>query len=138
MQHAEVVYTNGRKKFSNIEYYIDMLNIVDRFDFAKSIQQQILDDMRQLFPRHELLWHTLAQRELNGLSPIDCTADLSEAVKKEGVDSKENINIIPDGTQPVVHTLKKRIELCVQIYDSAVKAVSCNFELFNGHSSARI
>lgn len=123
MQHADVVYTNGKKKFSNIDYFIDMLNIVDKFSYAKSIQQSILDDMRRLFPRNELLWHTLAQRELNGLSPIDCTTDITESLKKEGEDSKDNINIIADPTATVQHTLKKRIELCVQIYDSAVKVV---------------
>lgn len=123
LQHADVVYSNGKKKFTNIEYFIDMLNIVDKFGFAKSIQQTILDDMRRLFPRHELLWHTLAQRELNGLSPNDCTTDITDSVKREGDDIRNSHGKVADPSASVTHTLKKRIELAVQIYDAAVKEV---------------
>lgn len=125
LQHADVVYTNGKKKFkNNIEFFIEMLNIADKFSYAKSVQQTILDDMRQLFPHDELLWHTLAQRELNGLSSVDCTLNMNEMVKKEDEDSKPNTDKLNvDPTAPVQHTLKKRIELCMQIYDAAVKAV---------------
>lgn len=123
LQHADVVYSNGKKKFTNIEYFIEMLNIVDKFGYAKSIQQTILDDMRRLFPRHELLWHTLAQRELNGLSPGDCTTDITESVKREGADARKSHGKVADPSASVTHTLKKRIELCVQIYDAAVKEV---------------
>lgn len=124
LQHADVIYSNGKKKFTDIEYFLEMLSIVDKFSYAKSIQQQILDDMRHLFPRNELLWHSLAQRELHGLAAIDCTANVNEAIKKEGVDNKDNIAPLPDLTAPFQHTLRKRIELCVQIYDAAVKVVS--------------
>lgn len=125
LQHADVVYTNGKKKFNNIDFFIDMLKIVDKFPYAKSIQQTILDDMREMFPRDERLWHTLAQRELTGLSTIDCTVNVSESIKKEDEDSKISLSKYPivDPSAPVAHTLRKRIELAQQIYDAAVKAV---------------
>lgn len=121
IQHADIVYSNGKKKFNEIEFFIEMLSIVDKFPYAKGIQQTILDDMRRLFPRHELLWHTLAQRELNGQSPTDDTIDIADAVKKEDEDSQNGH--IDLSSASAAHTLKKRIELCVQIYDSAVKLV---------------
>lgn len=128
LQHADVIYINGQKKFTNIEFYIEILNIVDRFSYAKSIQETVLDDMRRLFPREELLWHTLAQRELNGLSTNDCTVHMAE-VKEEDEDRKPKfgkLKMIDTQTNSDSQSLRKRIELCVQIYDAAVAAVSSN------------
>lgn len=131
LQHADVVYTNGKKKFTNIDFFIEMLNIVDKFEYARSIQQTILEDMRQMFPRDELLWHTLAQRELKGLSTIDCTLDFSSSVKKEDEDNKASLSKLQilDPSAPVTHTLRKRIELAMQIYDAAVKVVRTKTKL---------
>lgn len=131
LQHADIVYTSSKKKFTNIDFYIEMLGIVDKFSYASSIQQNILDDMRELFPREEILWNTLAQRELHGLSAIDCTIDFTGLIKMEGVNNKDEDNKsnikklkIEDLTAPSQHTLRKRIELCMQIYEEAVKVVS--------------
>lgn len=135
LSHADIVYSNFKKKFTEIEYFIEMLNIVDKFPYAKALQQTILDDMRRLFPRHELLWHTLAQRELNGLSPTETTTDISDVVKKEDEESHEPR--IESLTTPATHTLKKRIELCVQIYDSAVKLVD-TVQMWNYYINAML
>lgn len=149
LQHADVVYASSKKKFTNIEFYIEMLNIVDKFSYAHSIQQRILDDMREMFPRAEILWHTLAQRELKGLSNIDCTVDFSGLIKLEcdsesrndsdpenkgdesadnrNEDTKMDLNLkkmkIEELATPQQYTLKKRIEICVQVYESAVEVV---------------
>lgn len=131
LQHADIVYTSSKKKFTNVDFYIEMLAIVDKFNYASSIQQNILNDMREMFPREEILWHTLAQRELNGLSTIDCTIDFTGLIKIEEGEDKEEDNKanlkkikIESLASPVQHTLKKRIELCVQIYEEGVKVVS--------------
>lgn len=34
LQHANVVYNNGKQKFTDIAFYIEMLKIVDMFEFA--------------------------------------------------------------------------------------------------------
>lgn len=93
LQHADVVYTNGKKKFTEIGFFFDMLQIADKFSFAKCIQQEILNDMRQMFPREALLWHTLAQRELNGLSGTEGTAALLDSVKQEAETSIATISL---------------------------------------------
>lgn len=128
--HADIVYTSSKKKFTNIDFFIEMLNIVDKFAYANSIQQNILDDMREMFPREEVLWNTLAQRELKGLSTVDCTVDFSGLIKTEDGENKSDdckVNLkklkIEDLSSPPQHTLRKRIELCIQIYEQAVKIV---------------
>lgn len=144
LQHADIVYSSSKKKFTNIDFYIEMLTIVDKFSYASSIQQNILEDMREMFSREEILWHTLAQRELHGLSTVDCTVDFtglikSEDVQNKGEDSKLNLKKlkIEDLSAPTQHTLRKRIELCIQIYEEAIKVVSfflhskIKFEIFN-------
>lgn len=130
LQHAEVVYMNGKKKCSKIEYFLGMLGIVDKFEYARPIQKLILDNLRDLFPHRELLWHSLAQRELNGLAHPDTHIDSNESIKQETqVDSKAGIlkSVETSGA-----TLKKRIERCVQIYDSSTKVVSFHWLLVFG------
>lgn len=130
LQHAEVVYSSSKKKFTNIEFFIEMLNIVDKFKYAKSIQQNILDDIREMFAHEEILWHTLAQRELNGLSTVEPTIDLAGLIKVEGENKNEDSKLhlkklkMEELPAPEQKTLKKRIEQCVTVYETAVKAVS--------------
>lgn len=45
LQHADIVY-NSRKRFNNIGFYLEMLKIADKYDYASSIQRNILSDMR--------------------------------------------------------------------------------------------
>ena len=42
LQHADVVYSSSKKKFNNIGFYIQMLDIVDKFSYAHTIQSRIL------------------------------------------------------------------------------------------------
>lgn len=128
LQHAEVVYISSKKKFTNIEFYLKMLNIADKYNYANSLRQKILDDMRDMFAFEEILWHSLAQRELNGLSVDDYAMDVKDLIKKEFKceDTESKLNIkklkveLPIQQQP---TLRKRIELCCQIYAEAVQVV---------------
>lgn len=150
IKHADVVYASSRKKFSNIEFYIEMLDIVDNFSYAHTIQSRILSDMRTMFARNELLWHTLAQRELKGLSVecnVDCKAELikvecqseemnysdsenrcSEDAENGNEDVKMDVDLenvkTEESAEPQPNTLKKRIEICIQIYEAAVEWVS--------------
>lgn len=120
LQHAAIVYANGKKKFTDITFYIEMLSIVDEFDSANSIQQSILCDMREMFQHEEIMWHNLAQRELNGLAT-------DKLIKQEDEDKLKN----DDTTINARHsTLKKRIEMCVDVYEEAVKMVICFTEIY--------
>lgn len=107
LQHAQAVYTGGKKEFTNVKFYIEMLNIVDKFSYATNIQQMILHDLREMFQHEEIMWNTLAQRELNGLLAID------KFIKLENED-----------TSTTQHAQRNRIEQCVKIYQEAVKTVN--------------
>lgn len=102
LQHANVVYENGKKRLTNITFFIEMLNIVDKFAFAQSIQTTIVQDLRQMFPSDELMWHTLAQRELN----------------MSTVSSKEAERLTAQ------NSTRKRIQMCLRIYEEAIKKVN--------------
>lgn len=119
---ADIVYANGKKKFTNASFYIEMLNIVDKFSYAASIQLQILEDIQTMFEIDELVWHTLAQRQLNGLRSV-------ELIKSEEEENKSNENTGFRVSEEL--PLKKRIELCQQIYEKALQTVcrwlNCNF-----------
>lgn len=99
-----------------------------------------------MFPRSELLWHTLAQRELNGLSTIDCTVDFTGLIKSETGHKNEDSKLplsqfkkmkIEDLSSPPQHTLKKRIELCAQIYESAGRTVNTS-KMWNYYINAML
>lgn len=111
---ANIVYTNGRNKFTNASFYIEMLNIVDKFSSAGSIQLQIFEDIQTKFQTDEIVWHTLAQRQLHGKPSI-------ELIKLEDEDSKLNENKSFRISKQL--PLKTRIELCQKIYEKAVNTV---------------
>lgn len=137
LQHATIVYNDGKKKFpNNFNFYLDMLTMVDKFEYAHSIQKMILNDMTEVFRKEDILWHTFAQRELIGLS----TANFVDTIRcsgsetgnyenvgdhhSNGVDDhcKMNLDIVKseENAQPF---LRKRIEISVQIYEESVKVV---------------
>lgn len=145
LQHATIVYNNGKKKFpNNFQYYLDMLKMVDKFDYAHSIQTMILNEMSETFQNEDILWHTFAQRELIGLS----TGNFRETIRNSGRDNNgyggdgsgvvdHHMNGGPDDcfkmTLDMIKTeeqvpayLRKRIEYSVQIYEESVKVVRPN------------
>lgn len=142
VQRAEALYASSRvQKFTNAEFYIEMLEIIDKFSYAHAIQQHILDDMQEMCPHSEIRWHTLAQRELKGLSSkINCAVDFSGLIKMECDDAENNKNTgsknidlnlkkmkIEDLAAPPHHTNAKRIESCIKTYEDAVKDVTIIF-----------
>lgn len=115
LQHAEIVYTNGKKKFTTVTFFIEMLNIVDKFSYANAIQNLILHDLHEMFQHEEIMWHTLAQRELLGLST-------DKIIKLENEDGSQNDDSSHLNATQAAH--RKRIEQCVEIYQEAVKVVN--------------
>ncbi|XP_055310345.1 U3 small nucleolar RNA-associated protein 6 homolog [Sitodiplosis mosellana] len=115
LQHAQIVYTNGKKTFTNVTFYIEMLNIVDKFSYANSIQHMIMNDLREMFQHEEIMWHTLAQRELNDLST-------DQFIKLENEDNAMDED--SSRLTAVQHSQRKRIEKCVEIYQEAVQVVN--------------
>lgn len=118
MQHASVVYTNGKLKFDKVDYLIEMLKVADGYLYARSTQHQILFDMKLHFNKVEIMWHTMAQRALHELFRVavctgNCVYDQGTLV----------IPAILEGRKSVLLALEKCIELCIYIYESAILEV---------------
>lgn len=138
LQHATIVYTNGKKKFpKTFNYYVNMLEMVDKFDYAEPIQTMIIDDMGDIFRKEDILWHTFAQRELVGLSTSDFREKVRRCSQENGYDAdvidhhlhgaddyfKMTLDMIKVEENVPLY-IRKRIEYAVQIYEESVKVVS--------------
>lgn len=132
LKHADVVYANAKKKFNNIEFFLEMLKIVDRFGYAKPLQQTILEEMQEKFAQHELMWHIMAQRELNAGVVDENLADEVVTIKLDDSDGSAEGESIATENKDIKVTgeaaERKRIEICVQVYETAIESV--NNQLF--------
>lgn len=144
IQRAKEMYANSRaQQFKNIEFYMELLEILDGFSYAQSIEQHILNDMQEMCPHSEVRWQRMAQRELNGHATknttINCPVDFSGLIKMESDAERNDNGKIIDATQMNLNlkmmkienlsgtshnTLAKRIESCTKVYEDAVKDVS--------------
>ncbi|GAB0094316.1 hypothetical protein DMENIID0001_095980 [Sergentomyia squamirostris] len=97
LEQAKIIYENSRKKIHSVEYLADILEIIQEFSIAGDLQKMVLKDMQKDFLLEELMWHTLARRELMGLHMKD------------------------DKEEEIMSTPKKRLERCVQVYSEATK-----------------
>lgn len=91
---AEVMFQTSLKPIGDdVEYIISLLEIASKFDFTKTLQKTIIDYMIKNCWKSELMWHTMALRELQG---------------KHYDENKDN---------------QSRIQLCLAVYKSAIKVV---------------
>lgn len=61
---AEVVYRESTGKIKEAEFVISLLNIANIFDFAKELQDFILQDLQTNYTEDSLTWDFMAKREL--------------------------------------------------------------------------
>lgn len=119
LQNADTVYMNAKKKIQNFDFFMDMLNIVDKNAYAGELLEKIVYDMEILFKHKEILWHTLAQRAFNGQSAPETIDDDQNMIKTECTDGKLNVKTIKIET-----SLRKQIENCSKVYLDAIKVVT--------------
>lgn len=101
---TELIYKDGKENIGSIEFVVGVLEIVSRFAFARSFEVAILADMQTSHRDSELMWHTLAQRELSGRHLNGLAEEKPTTVA---------------ATDP-----NKRIELCVTIYQTACELLN--------------
>lgn len=94
---AEIIYKSGKDKIRSVDFLVEILEIADGFPVTRNLQQKILSDMKNEFPLNELMWHTLARRELQGRHFND-----------------------PIPGEP---NSKKCIELCLTVYETACETL---------------
>lgn len=118
LQNADNVYMKAKQKITNVDFFIKLLEIADKYDFTGELQEKILADMETMFNNKEIVWHIFAQRALNGLFCPGNMNDNQKLVKTELI-GKLNIK-----TTRIENSQKKRIENCSRIYSKAVKMVN--------------
>lgn len=96
---AELIYKDGKSNIKTTEFIVGVLEIVSKFEFARSFEAAILADMQANHRNSELMWHTLAKRELNG----------------------RHLNTIAEekAAKQVASDPEKCIQLCATIYQTA-------------------
>lgn len=151
LERVLVIYKSSKKKILSIDYFVKLLEITEQYPFTKDLQKIICEDMMSSFPRNETMWHTLAQRELRGLNMCDLIGTppdekLNTEMEIEQIptnNDNNNINVANEDSNvnaviPILEdnkisvntvaiaggqkrTLKRRIELCYEVYNAAVK-----------------
>lgn len=61
-KRAEIIYDHCKREICEIEFFIELLNISENYNFTIQLQNMIVLDLMNQFPGHELTWNTLAQR----------------------------------------------------------------------------
>ncbi|XP_022211808.1 U3 small nucleolar RNA-associated protein 6 homolog [Drosophila obscura] len=116
LERVEAVYRNSMANITSLDYFVKLLeSCEDHHEMTVKLQRLIIDDMQEKFPREPGLWDLAAQRELRGyhLGDEDEEPDNNE----EEPASKKS--------RPASNTrsLKRRIQLCVTVYKSAVEVL---------------
>lgn len=125
IEYLDECYRNGKFRFPQIEYYFGMLQIVDKLSYARSMQQIILVDVRTEYLRNELLWHTLAQRELHGMTVSDNPKNFVDENHQEDDDSKSSFSKSQSSDHSVsLRPMRTRIKACVETYKEGIDHVS--------------
>uniref|UniRef100_A0A1B0GGJ7 U3 small nucleolar RNA-associated protein 6 homolog C-terminal domain-containing protein n=1 Tax=Glossina morsitans morsitans TaxID=37546 RepID=A0A1B0GGJ7_GLOMM len=145
LERAALVYRNSKTKISNVFYFMKLLKGCEGEQYVNitaSLQKEIIDDLMINFSREESVWDALAQRELQGLSMIDLKSmslkssiiieenipqksilATGDAEKSQTNEDRED-KLFPKGKSIwQVRTLKRRIELCVHVYQVGVRTV---------------
>ncbi|XP_073998199.1 U3 small nucleolar RNA-associated protein 6 homolog isoform X2 [Rhodnius prolixus] len=61
---AEVMYESAVKKITDINFVVELHSLTKEYTFTEGLQEKILNDLKDRFPKDELTWDTLAKREL--------------------------------------------------------------------------
>lgn len=64
---AKIVYSNAVEAIQDVNFAISFIPICETFEFAKSIEEQIYDDIKERYSDKEEMWDALAHRSLKRL-----------------------------------------------------------------------
>lgn len=130
-QRAADVFTICKDKFERVEVFIELLKITDRFPFAYTLNKDILKYLQEHFAKEPIMWHSLAQRELNGMTTNEYAMELVENMGSDYEDEliefenlQNNFNEMNIEDEPRRVKEKTRLELCHFMYSKGVKAVN--------------
>ncbi|KMZ08882.1 U3 small nucleolar RNA-associated protein 6 homolog [Drosophila sechellia] len=130
LERVEAVYRNSMANITQLDYFVKLLeSCEDHQELTGKLQRMIIDDMQEKFPREPGLWDLLAQRELRGFH----LGDLEE----EDLDTSDEEPASKKSRSVNGRSLKRRIQLCVTVYKSAVEELQTT-EMWNMYLDAML
>ncbi|XP_037931962.1 U3 small nucleolar RNA-associated protein 6 homolog [Teleopsis dalmanni] len=131
LEQVLIVYKNSKKIIQNINFFLSLLERCESEKFLNittPLQKVIIDDLMTNFPRNEILWDTLAQRELRGynMSDLNNSMDIKDNAvdgEQQSKDIEKTENFDNDQNLFQKRSLKRRIELCCNVYQTAVRTL---------------
>ncbi|KAH8235730.1 hypothetical protein KR032_006146 [Drosophila birchii] len=122
LERVEAVYRNSMTNITHLDYFVKLLeSCEDHAELTHKLQRLIINDMQEKFPREPGLWDLLAQRELRGYH----LGDLTNENEEESAAADDDGQPANKKSRPTINarSLKRRIQLCVTVYKSAVEEV---------------
>lgn len=135
LERVVSVYRNSLSNITRLEYFLKLLEVCeDHSEMTAKLQKYIIDDMQTKFSREPALWDALAKRELRGFHLGDLQ-NLDKLDDTDEPDEKKSRTEAPKVWQ--VRSKRRRIELCVTIYKTAVQQLQTQ-EMWNLYLDAML
>lgn len=61
---AEITYDSALKNVKDVHFLIGLLKICERYNFVENLEKKIINDLKAMFPKDEIVFHTIAQKAL--------------------------------------------------------------------------
>uniref|UniRef100_A0A6M2DFR0 Putative u3 small nucleolar rna-associated protein 6 n=1 Tax=Xenopsylla cheopis TaxID=163159 RepID=A0A6M2DFR0_XENCH len=61
---AEIMYNSALKNVKDVHFLIGLLKICERYNFVEVLEKRIINDLKVMFPKDEIVFHTVAQKTL--------------------------------------------------------------------------
>ncbi|CAO1326295.1 unnamed protein product [Diamesa serratosioi] len=135
LKSALSVYQATSSNFKTVNFFIDALNMVQEFDYAKPLQDLILLDVMRKHADEELTWNMLAVRHINGLfynapETVDISVESASTEPMEPISVDENVSEEADMIKSndelqkePERTLEERLKMGITIYEKAISTI---------------
>ncbi|KAL7745163.1 hypothetical protein ACLKA6_008218 [Drosophila palustris] len=136
LERVASVYRNSLANITNLDYFFKLLEVCEDYpEMTVNLQNLIIKDIETKFSREPALWDALAKRELRGFH----LGDLQNHIEKSEDNGEPSEKKLRSDENAVWQTRskKRRIELCVLVYKTAVKHVQTQ-EMWNLYLEAML
>uniref|UniRef100_A0A0V0G6L9 Putative u3 small nucleolar rna-associated protein 6 log isoform x3 n=1 Tax=Triatoma dimidiata TaxID=72491 RepID=A0A0V0G6L9_TRIDM len=110
---AEVMYESAVKKITDINFVVELHSLTKEYTFTENLQEKILNDLKERFPKDELTWDTLAKRELYSSSKVN--PDDSPLSQKDKIMNCEKVYEEACGAIPTQRMWNMFLDTVVQL-----------------------
>lgn len=136
LERVVAVYRNSLKNITHLDYFLKLLEVCEDYpEMTVHLQHYIIEDIQGKFSREPALWDALAKRELRGFH----LGDLQKYMEKNKVSGEPSEKKMRSDDSSIwqARTKKRRIELCVLVYKTAVQHVQTQ-EMWNLYLEAML